>query len=438
MERLYDRLRGAEGPRLPGLRRRAAYTAWIVSDRLFTPRFFTMCAFSFTVFVSVFQLLPTAPYHLIDLGGSTKVSGLFLGLLTYSSALSAPFTGSVVDRIGQRRVLVLVSLVLAVMSALYAVLPGYGWLLGLVVIHGVFWSGLLSASGAYMTSTIPPSRRAEGLGYWGLASVLAIGTAPPIGFWVYQFGWTALCLELAALNLLMAFIAWKLLEGDGSPSAEHARGISDSTDGDRSPSTPARPRESSTGSSPSPLIEWRVLVLSLGVGLVSFGYGSLTSFSALFADEIGVEPNSLFLSSMAVSILVGRLTIGRLLDRIGHRRVLLQCFLLPPVGLLLLALATGPVSLVAAALVFGSGFGLLFPTHTAYVMTHVGSSRRGAAFGAMLAAFDTGIGTGSSALGWTIGAFGYRPAFGVAAVLAALAMPAFLLAERQLGFRRSR
>jgi MFS family permease len=186
------------------------------------------------------------------------------------------------------------------------------------------------------------------------------------------------------------------------------------------------------------LIEWRVLVLSLGVGLVSFGYGSLTSFSALFADEIGVEPNSLFLSSMAVSILVGRLTIGRLLDRIGHRRVLLQCFLLPPVGLLLLALATGPVSLVAAALVFGSGFGLLFPTHTAYVMTHVGSSRRGAAFGAMLAAFDTGIGTGSSALGWTIGAFGFRPAFGVAAVLAALAMPVFLLAERQLGFRRSR
>ena len=30
-------------------------------DRLFTPRFFVMCGFTFTVFLSAFQLLPTAP-----------------------------------------------------------------------------------------------------------------------------------------------------------------------------------------------------------------------------------------------------------------------------------------------------------------------------------------------------------------------------------------
>ena len=59
-------------------------------DRLFTPRFFVMCGFTFTVFLSAFQLLPTAPFHIIDLGGSTFASGLFLGFLTYSSAFSAP------------------------------------------------------------------------------------------------------------------------------------------------------------------------------------------------------------------------------------------------------------------------------------------------------------------------------------------------------------
>ncbi|HSG02021.1 MAG TPA: MFS transporter [Vicinamibacterales bacterium] len=402
-----------------------------MSDRLFTPRFFTMCGFSFTVFVSLFQLLPTAPYHLIDLGGSTVVAGLFLGMLTYSSALSAPFTGSVVDRIGHRRVLIVVSLVLAGMSALYAVLPGYHWLLGLVLVHGLFWSALLSASGAYMTSTIPPSRRAEGLGYWGLASVAAIGLAPPLGFWVYRLGWTALCLELATLNLVMAFIAWRWLEGDGS----HLEGDG-SRSVERTGDTPAlRPAGLSTGRDPSPMIEWRVLVLSLGVGLVAFGYGSLTTFSALFADKIGVRPNSLFLSSMAAAILVGRLSVGRMIDRIGHRRVMLHCFVLPPVGLLLLAFASGRISFALAAVVFGAGFGLLFPTHTAYVMTHVSATRRGAAFGAMLAAFDTGIGTGSSVLGWVISTFGFREAFGLTALLAAVAMPAFLIAEKKLGFR---
>src|SRR3954462_1361606 len=89
------------------------------SDRLFTPRFFVMCGFSFTVFLSAFQLLPTAPYHIIDLGGTTFASGLFLGFLTYSSAFSAPLTGAFVDRVGQRRILIGTSIALAGFSIAY-------------------------------------------------------------------------------------------------------------------------------------------------------------------------------------------------------------------------------------------------------------------------------------------------------------------------------
>src|SRR5512134_202883 len=121
-----------------------------MSDRLFTPRFFIMCAYSFTVFVSVFQLLPTAPYHVLDLGGGTTAAGLFLGFLTFASAISAPFTGSIGDRIGQRRVLITVSVILAAFTASYAVIEDYRLLLAVVIVHGLFWSALLSSSGAYM------------------------------------------------------------------------------------------------------------------------------------------------------------------------------------------------------------------------------------------------------------------------------------------------
>ena len=81
-----------------------------------------MCGFSFTVFLSAFQLLPTAPYHIIDLGGSTFASGMFLGFLTYSSAFSAPLTGALADRVGQRRVLMISSLALVGFSLAYAVI----------------------------------------------------------------------------------------------------------------------------------------------------------------------------------------------------------------------------------------------------------------------------------------------------------------------------
>src|SRR6187200_2124208 len=118
-----------------------------------------MCGFSFTVFLSAFQLFPTAPFHILDLGGSTFASGLFLGFLTYSSAFSAPFTGAIVDRIGQRRVLIFSSLALALFSLVYAVIPSVPVLLTLVLVHGVFWSGLMSASAAYMMNMLPERRR---------------------------------------------------------------------------------------------------------------------------------------------------------------------------------------------------------------------------------------------------------------------------------------
>jgi len=308
-----------------------------------------------------------------------------------------------------------VSLVLAAFTASYALIRDYRLLLGVVIVHGLFWSGLLSASGAYMTSTLPPSRRAEGLGYWGLSSVLAIGAAPAIGFWVYRHGWAALCWELTTLNALMFVIAWRL------PDDLHGAHGHD-------PAAPAV-------RTPGHVIEWRVLLLSSALAVISFGYGGLTSFSALYADELRISPRSLFLSVMAVSMLVARLTLGRSIDRVGHRRVLTRCLVIPPIGLALLTVAGGPWSFGLAAFVFGAGFGLMHPSFTAYMMGHVSFARRGAAFGAMLAAFDTGIGLGSSVIGWVIDQVGFRPAFALTAALAALALPLFVWMERSLGFR---
>jgi MFS family permease len=378
-------------------------------DRLFTPRFFLMCGFTFTVFLSAFQLLPTAPFRIKALGGSTFASGLFLGFLTYASAFSAPLTGAFADRLGQRRVLVGCSLILTLFSLAYAVLPDYRLILALVLVHGVFWSGLLSASSAYMTNMLPERRRAEGIGYWGLSSVAAIAVAPPIGFWMLRFGWSTLCVEAAALNVAMCVIASTL----------------------PAPSTPRTPRTPSTSSTPRTSIEWRVLFLSLSLFLYSFGYGGITSFTAMYADANGVTPRGLYLSSLAVVILITRPLAGRLGDRIGYRRVLLPCLALTAAGLGCLAIGGTRGWMFLSAALFGTGFGTAYPVFVGYVMQRVAPERRGAGFGAILAAFDTGIGTGSTTMGWIIEGYGFPMAFGVAAAIAALSLPYFLVADRR-------
>lgn len=397
-----------------------------MSERLFTPRFFIMFGYTFTVFTTVFQLLPTAPYRILALGGSTAIAGLFHGLMTFSSAASGPVTGVISDRIGHRPVLITVSLILAVFSLSYAFITDYHVMLAVVVVHGCFWSALLAASGAYMTATIPESRRAEGLSYWGLSTVLAIGVAPALGFWVYHYGWFVLCLEIAALNLIMAAIAWSLPDDrDEAASLAPESGMN--------PGTGAWP--TSVREFVRSHVEWAVFQLSITTALIAFGYAALTTFSALFADELGVAPRSLFLSVMAVTTVLGRLIVGRALDVIGPRRVLVPCLMIPSVGLLLLSVADGRTIFMISALIFGAGFGLMHPAFTTYVLGHVPQRRRGAAFGAMLAAFDTGIGLGASVLGVVIHGYGFRVAFLLAGLLAALSVPYFLFVERRIGFR---
>lgn len=380
-----------------------------MADRLFTPRFFVMCGFSFTVFLSAFQLLPTAPFHILDLGGSTFASGLFLGFLTYASAFSAPLTGSLADRFGQRRVLITTSLALFAFSLGYAVITDYRLMLALAVVHGLFWSGLLSASAAYMTNMLPERRRAEGIGWWGLSTVAAIAVAPTAGFWIYRRGWLMLCLVGAGLNLVMAIIAWNLREPDRVSAAQPAP----------------------TGG----LLEWRVLVISISLFLYSFGYGGITSFTALYADANHVTPKSIYLTSLAIVILLTRPLAGRLGDRLGYKRVFLPCLVLITIGLSLLAIGGTRGWMVASAIFFGAGFGTAYPVYVGYVMQGVGPARRGAAFGAILAAFDTGIGTGSTSMGWLIQRFGFSTAFAVAALLSALALPYFLAADNYFNKR---
>lgn len=366
-----------------------------------------MCSYSFTVFMSAFQLLPTAPFHILSLGGTGSEAGLFLGLLTYASAVSAPITGAIGDRLGKRRVLVVASLAITVFSLLYAWAPSYHIILGLVLVHGVFWSGLLSSSSAYVTDIVPKSRRAEGLGYAGFASILAVAVAPWIGLWVFdRGGWTLLCLEMAGLNLLMAFIAWRL-----PPDARREM-----------PPLSLKPAD---------LVEWRVVIGAFTLFLYSFSYGGITSFVAVYADQVGVTPRALFFTVFSLAIVATRPFMGRYADRVGHARVIVPCLIMMVLGISVLVFASTRTTFALSAVLFGVGFGSAYPIFVAHLMHHVPDHRRGATFGALIGAFDTGIGTGSISIGWLSEHYGFGRAFTVAAALALLSIPYFLYMEKR-------
>jgi MFS family permease len=366
-----------------------------------------MWSYNFTVFVSAFQLLPTAPFHILSMGGSQTAAGLFLGFLTYASAISAPITGAIGDRFGKRRVLIVASVAITIFSLLYAVAPSYQLILALVLVHGVFWSGLLSSSSSYIVDIIPKSRRAEGLGYSGFASILAVAVAPWIGLYVFDHGgWRLMCIESAVLNMIMAAIAWRL-----PPDKRHDN---------HAPSL-----------HPKDLVEWRVLIGGVTLFLYSFSYGGITSFVAVYAERIGVTPRALYFTVFSLAVLFTRPFIGRWADRIGYTRLIAPCLTMIVLGIAVLSMATDRATFILSALLFGVGFGSAYPLFVSHLMHHVPENRRTATFGALIGAFDTGIGTGSIAVGWISERYGFGRAFGVAGALALLSIPYYLYMEKR-------
>lgn len=376
-------------------------------DRLFTPRFLAVWLFQFLTFFGVFQLLPVIPLRIIDLGGSKAAAGLFLTVYTFASAFAAPVMGTIADHTGRRRMLLIASLMFIVFSIAYGLVPWFGLLLAIGIVHGTLWSAILSAAGAIMTDIIPVSRRTEGLAYWGLAPTAAIAIAPMVGVFVFdKFGWTTLCIELAAISAITSI--WISRLPDDATGAARAL--------------------------PTLRSWWdfRVVATTLSLATIAFGHGGVTSYVTILARERGIKPESVYFTVFAVATIVVRVFFSRMADRFGTRVVLYPALAVIPIAFLLLAHAKSKTELVASAILFGAGMGGSFPSFMTFVVANSDPAARARTFGSVIWAFDTGIGIGSAATGLIAQRWNLAAAFYVAALLSCLAIPIFSITARRL------
>jgi MFS family permease len=370
-------------------------------DPLFTAPFIRLWSFTFITFMTAFLIFPTMPFRIMELGGSEGEAGLFLAIYTWASAVAAPITGTIPDHVGRRRMLLVAAVAFIVFSALYGVLTWLPALLLAACIHGVFWSGLLSAGGAIITDIVPRSRRTEGLGYYGMAPTAAIAVAPLVGLTIYRtFGWLELCGLMVLLSFVILALAYRV-RGGTTPAPQPFPAIRN-------------------------LVDWHVVVNGSTLFVHAFGYGAITSYVAVLAVRNEIRPPSIFFIVFAVFVILTRIFVSPLADRHGIKVILYPSILLVPLATGLLAVTSTAAGMVAAAVLFGIGFGGLFPAFMTFVLSLSDPRRHAATFGSILFAMDTGIGAGSIATGYLVQHFGFGVAFGVATAIALTSLPLFL------------
>jgi len=169
----------------------------------------------------------------------------------------------------------------------------------------------------------------------------------------------------------------------------------------------------------------------------ALGYGALGTYTAQeglalgFRPWLGLPTQAAFLSCMAIGMVLTRLVMTRVGFGPNPTRLLPRMLWATMAGLALLAFMPGGLARhVSSALLYGGGYSMVHTLVNAHVLEATPPSRRGAAFGATLFAFDSGIGLGSLAIGSLIGwgcthfgVHGFRIGWAVAALLALAAVP---------------
>src|SRR5699024_12094289 len=129
-----------------------------------------------------FQMtLPTLPLFIKDLGGSEQFIGIIVGIFTFSALLFRPYAGHALESRG-RQFVYMTGLIIFVLSVgSFAFVTSIGFLILMRIVQGVGWGFSTTATGTIATDLIPPKRRGEGMGYFGLSGNLALAMGPTLG-----------------------------------------------------------------------------------------------------------------------------------------------------------------------------------------------------------------------------------------------------------------
>lgn len=368
-------------------------------------RAFILCVlnnlFLFTYYFALIAILPI--YITTELGGSVKEAGLALTLFLVSSIAIRPFSGMIIEKVGQKLAMRGSGLLFALFAFSYLLVDSMTSLFIVRFLHGIWFSILTTVTVPVANDFIPDQRKGEGMGYFVMSTNLGVVFGPLLALTTIQLtSYQVLFGILAVLISLGLFFSF-LLDIRNAPK-------------------PLQSAQNKTFSWQD-IVETKVLAVSFIALLTAFAYSSITSFITVFAETKGLLAYvSLFFIVFAVSMLVVRPWVGRFYDRKGADAVIYPSFLFFMVGLVMVTWVNHQWMLWLSAVFIGIGYGSLFPCLQTLAIQSVSKQRMGHAISTFFTLFDLGLAIGSVAMGIFIAHWGFETTYIICAITVILTL----------------
>lgn len=361
-------------------------------ERLWNSNYIKVWSANFMIFFSFMLITPLLPLYLSETYQADKDTiGFVLSGYTLTALLARPIAGYLVDSFPRRVVLLTCYFLFFAMFAGYLI-AGTMTLFAIIrTLHGAPMGSVTVANSTSAIDVLHPTRRAEGIGYYGLSNNLATSIAPTVGLLVYD------CIgnyDVLFVMCLCAACTGFLINSTVKFPAKEIVPNKDPLSFDRF----------------FLLKGWSEGVVMLCIGL---SYGVLSTYLAIYGkEELGMTTGTgawfaVLSGGLILSRLVGARSLrkGKVVENVSHG-ILISVF-----GYLLFAALHNPIGYYGAAIIIGLGNGHIWPGMQTMFINLAPNNKRGTANSSQLTCWDIGMGLGVMFGGMFAHHYGYSSAF---------------------------
>ena len=349
-------------------------------ETIWTKDFLFISINSFFVFLIFYSLMTVLPFFVLDeLHQAEESVGLVTSIFLLASVIIRPFAGNWLDTIGRKKILLLSLIIFLLSTGLYFIVQTYAALLILRFFQGVGFGLATTATGAIAADLVPPSKKGEGIGYYGMFMSIAMVIGPYVGLLIIQqYSFTVLfifCTIFALISFVLALFTKLPLQ------TEQLNKVSE---------------RKQTKLSLKELFEASAIPISITAGIFALSYSSISSYVSLYAEELGLESIAgFFFIIIGLAVIVSRPFTGRWFDLYGENKVIYPALFIFMIGMIVLSFTDNAFLYIASAAIIGLGYGAAIPSFQTISVQNAPGHRRGAATATYFFFFDTGFGIGT-------------------------------------------
>lgn len=356
---------------------------------------------------SLASLLPIIPLYVKSIGAPDDQLGIVMGAFAIGLLIFRPQAGKMADQRGRKIVLLIGIAVAAIAPVCHLLIPSVPFLILVRIFHGISIAAFTTAYSSLVVDLSPPENRGELIGYMSLTNPIGMALGPAIGGFLQEFFGYPIVFVLGSIVGLISFLCAIQVQA---------------------PSVIPRSQEEIA----SEQVFWKLLlsdrirIPTITMLLVGIAFGTIATFVPLYIknSDVGLNPG-LFYTAAAMTSFGSRFVAGRASDIYGRGRFITIGLIAYLLSMVVLWQADSAELFLLAGLLEGIGGGTYLPIMIALVADRCQPHERGRIFGLFIGGFDVGIALAGPILGIVAKEIGYRELYGVAAIVALMALLVF-------------